>query len=127
MNQETKTLSIVMLGASGAVGTQAVNKLLTMSEINQLTILGRRQSNHQHEKINDNIVDVLDSSTYDEFLSGHEVAICTLGVGEPSKISREEFTKVDFDAVLEFAKACKVAGVKHFQLLSSVAVNVEVP
>jgi uncharacterized protein YbjT (DUF2867 family) len=56
-------------------------------------------------------------------LRGHEVAVCTLGVGQPSKISKAEFIKTDKDAVLVFAKACKANGVKHFQLLSSVGAN----
>ena len=34
------------------------------------------------------------------YLGGHNVAICTLGVGEPSKVSKkEEFVKIDKTAV----------------------------
>ena len=69
------------------------------------------------------IVDVLDSSSYRHLVPGHDVAICTLGVGQPSKISKAEFVKVDRDAVIAFATACKQSGVKHFELLSSVAVD----
>jgi len=44
-------------------------------------------------------------------------------VGEPSKASKEDFVKIDKIAVLDFAKVCKQAGVKHFELLSSVGVS----
>lgn len=57
------------------------------------------------------------------YLGGHNVAICTLGVGEPSKVSKEEFVKIDKTAVVDFAKRCKEAGVKHFEILSSVDAN----
>jgi hypothetical protein len=38
-------------------------------------------------------------------------------VGEPSKLSREQFTRIDKQTVLDFAAACKRAGVSHFELL----------
>lgn len=43
-----------------------------------------------------------------------------MGVGESSKIPKEEFIRIDKTAVLKFAKACKEKGVKHFLLLSSI-------
>jgi len=66
---------------------------------------------------------VSDPSTYQSYLQGHTTAICTLGVGEPSKMSKEEFVKIDKLAVLDFARECKKAGVKHFELLASVDIN----
>ena len=56
-------------------------------------------------------------------LKGNNTAICTLGVGEPSKMSKEEFVKIDKTAVLDFAIECKKAGVEHFELLASVGIN----
>ena len=113
-----------MIGATGAVGSETLQTLLQMPEIERLTLLGRRitedlESNilHQHK------VNLFDSSSYAELLSGHDVAICTLGVGQSSKISKEDFLKIDKIAVLDFAKACKKAGVTHFELLASVGIS----
>ena len=69
------------------------------------------------------VITVSDPSTYQSYLQGHTTAICTLGVGEPSKMSKEEFVKIDKLAVLDFARECKKAGVKHFELLASVDIN----
>jgi uncharacterized protein YbjT (DUF2867 family) len=66
---------------------------------------------------------VLNPQSYAHFLSGHDVAVCCMGVGQPSKASKEEFIKIDKTAVLDFATACKQAGVRHFQLLSSVGAD----
>lgn len=115
-----------MLGASGAVGGQALQTLLKLSNIGKITILGRTPiQNLNSEVINlvQHKVDIFDSSSYNSYLSGHTVAICTLGVGEPSKVSKEEFIKVDKTAVLEFAKRCKENGIQHFELLSSVGIS----
>lgn len=69
------------------------------------------------------VVDVLDPQTYRHLLDGHQAAVCTLGVGQPSAVSEAEFVRVDKDAVIAFAIACKNAGVTHFELLGAVAAD----
>jgi uncharacterized protein YbjT (DUF2867 family) len=111
---------IIFLGASGAVGTECLNVLLQNNSTIDLLLrrdLSRATSAHEH------IVDVQDPATYRHLIKGHDVAICTLGVGQPTKVSKEEFTRVDKQAVLDFATACKAAGVRHFSLLGSTAAN----
>lgn len=116
--------SIVMIGATGAVGTHVVNTLINMDAISQITLLGRRPlDNVTSDKITQHSVDVMDPEQYNEFLAGHSVAISTMGVGEPSKMSREQSVKIDKDANLNFGLACEMAGIQHFQLLSSVGVD----
>lgn len=124
MTSKSDKLSIVMLGASGAVGTEALNTLLQLNNIKQLTLLGRNPiSTVDVDFVQQHKINIHNASSYQQFLEGHTTAICTLGVGEPSKISKEEFIKIDKTAVLNFAKACKKAGVKHFELLASVAIS----
>ncbi len=119
-------LTVVHLGATGAVGSVVVQALLAMPELQRLSLLGRRPLDGADDsRVEQHTVDIFDSSTYAGRLKGHQVAICTLGVGQPSKISREDFLAIDRDAVLAFATACREAGVEHFQLLSSVGTNSE--
>lgn len=116
--------NLVMLGATGAVGTEVVRNLAAMTDVERLVLLNRRAFTAvRHPKIAEEIVDVLAPDTYARHLSGAEGAICTLGVGQPSKVSRAEFLRIDRDAVLAFGQACKVAGVAHFTLLSSVGAD----
>jgi uncharacterized protein YbjT (DUF2867 family) len=118
------SLSVVMLGASGAVGSQVLARLLKMPQVQSVTLLGRRPiADVTSGVVRQFTVDVLDPDSYRHLLRGHDAAVCTLGVGQPSKMSREEFTRIDKDAVLHFAGACKDAAVEHFQLLSSVGAN----
>lgn len=117
-------LSIVMLGATGAVGGETLNTLLVKKELSKITLLGRNPVKDADESnVEQYAVDIFDPETYDGLLENHDVAICTLGVGEPSKISKEDFIKIDKIAVIDFAKACKKAGIKHFELLSSVGID----
>lgn len=113
-----------MLGASGAVGTETLNTLLQLKNIQQLTLLGRKTiPNINLDLVQQYKVSISDTNSYNNYLQGHTTAICTLGVGEPSKMSNEEFLKIDKIAVLDFAIACKKARVKHFELLASVGID----
>jgi uncharacterized protein YbjT (DUF2867 family) len=119
-----RRLNVAMLGASGAVGSQTAAALQRQPGLERLTLLNRRelsalagQATRQH------VVDVFDPATYSALLSGHTVAICTFGVGEPSKVSHAELVRTDKDAVLAFARAAKTAGIRHFELLGAVGAS----
>lgn len=124
-NNTNKTnLSIVMIGSTGAVGGEALKTLLQKKEASKITLLGRRPVEGINQSIvNQHTIDIFDPTTYHGLLENHNIAICTLGVGEPSKMSKEDFIKIDKIAVIDFAKACKKAGIKHFELLSSVGIS----
>ncbi|WP_108812465.1 NAD(P)H-binding protein [Sphingorhabdus sp. Alg231-15] len=117
-------LSIVMMGATGAVGGACLDKLVRQPRVARITTLGRRPvEGLSSSKLEQHKIDIFAPDIYRTLLAGHDIAICTLGVGEPSKISKEDFVKIDKQAVLDFATRCKAAGVEHFQLLSSVGVS----
>jgi uncharacterized protein YbjT (DUF2867 family) len=88
-----------------------------MPQVTGITSLGRRAVDGTF------VVDIKDPSTYRAHLAGHNAAICTLGVGQPSRVSREEFLAIDRDAVLAFGRECRAAGVGHFSLLGSVGAH----
>jgi uncharacterized protein YbjT (DUF2867 family) len=114
---------VLMLGATGAVGGHALQALQTMP-VKQITSLGRRKvTGAVKDLVQQHLVDVMDASSYKALLPGHDAAICTLGVGEPSKVSFEAFVALDKDAVLSFARACKASGLRHFELLASVGID----
>ena len=116
-------VSVAMIGATGAVGGQALLRLLDMPEVAQVTVLGRRPVKTEHAKLSQHVVDLEDAATYMGLLSGHQVAICALGVGQPSKVTRAEFQRVDHDIPLTFANACRKARVGRFVLLASVGAD----
>jgi uncharacterized protein YbjT (DUF2867 family) len=124
MTSNSNSISVVMLGASGAVGTNALNELILLKNVDKITLLGRNAiPNIYDERVQQHQINISNPNSYQEYLAGHSAAICTFGVGEPSKISKEEFVKIDKIAVLDFAVACKKAGITHFELLASVDIN----
>tara|TARA_B100000809_G_scaffold249300_2_gene280488 strand:+ start:61984 stop:62646 length:663 start_codon:yes stop_codon:yes gene_type:complete len=118
-------ISIIHLGASGAVGTEVLKVLQQEKRVSMYTLLGRRILEGLPDSIFQKEISIFEPDSYDEYIEGHDVAICTLGVGEPSKLSRDDFIKIDKQAVINFGKSCKQHGVKHFQLLASVGIDVK--
>jgi uncharacterized protein YbjT (DUF2867 family) len=123
MSLKPNQQSIVILGASGAVGTEALNTLLKLKNIQHITLLGRNPiPNINADFVQQYKISISDTNSYSKYLENHTTAICTLGVGEPSKASKEDFIKTDKIAVIDFATVCKKAGITHFELLASVGI-----
>lgn len=126
MSTAAVPLRVVMLGATGAVGQQALMALLQSGKSVQVTTLGRRTVDAPVDpRLIQHSIDIFEPASYAPHLAGQQVAICTLGVGQPSKVDKAAFIRVDKDAVLAFAQACKAAGVRHFELLSSVGASAQ--
>ncbi len=117
---------VLLLGATGAVGGYVLAEVLRSPVFTTVTTLGRRPAPLPMEvmvppgKLAQHVVDVADPSSYRHLLSGHTDAICTLGVGDPSKLPREEVWRIEVDYVVAFAAACREAGVERFSLMTSV-------
>lgn len=114
------------MGATGAVGTEVVRALLHSGYFGRVTALGRRAlgiPGSPSDRLDNLLVDVFDPATYESRLAGHAAAFCTLGLGQPSKVAREELYRVDVAAAAAFASACRRQGIPHFSLLTAVGAN----
>lgn len=126
-----KTYQAVVIGATGAVGSNIVRELLQSPRCTNITTIVRRDTdmfkdNPNASKIHQIIQKDLGNlePVVEESIRGHEIAFCALGVGEPTKVSREEFHRVDVEFTSHFAQVCKKAGVKHISLLGSVGADI---
>ena len=116
---------LVLLGATGAVGSNVLAEALRSPAFEIVTTLGRRPADvasggSPAGKLTQHVVNLAEPGSYRALIAGHTAAICTLGVGQPTKSTREDVWKVEIDYVLGFAEACRDAGVRHFSLMTSV-------
>ena len=123
------------MGATGAVGTELVRSLLASPRVGRVIALGRRPveiagaaqgsegPRGSASRLINHSVDVFDPVSYENLLAGNPAAFCTLGLGQPSKVAREELYRVDVAAPAAFAAACKRQGVAHFSLLTAVGAD----
>lgn len=120
----------IIIGGSGAVGSNVLNGLFNSSSCESVISLGRRaldlsKFTGDTKKCRQEIVNFDNLADNWNLFAGVDVAFCTLGVGQPSKVSREEFWKVDVEYAGNFAKLCAEAGVRYFTLLSAVDANLD--
>jgi uncharacterized protein YbjT (DUF2867 family) len=112
----------ILLGATGAVGGHVLAELLRSPAFTAVTTVGRRAKElaSPPAKLAQHVVSLDEPASYRPFLAGNDAAICTLGVGQPSKVARDEVWKIEVDYVMAFATACREEGIAHFSLMTSV-------
>ncbi len=55
--------------------------------------------------------------------AGDANAFCTVGAGQPRKLSPEEHFRIDVELATAFAQACRRGGIRPMSLLTSVGAN----
>jgi uncharacterized protein YbjT (DUF2867 family) len=115
---------IVMTGASGAVGAQALAALLADPRVAAVTCLGRRPLPTSHDKLRALVVDLTDERAVAAAIpDGVDAAVCALGTTMKQAGSKAAFRAVDFDAVVAFAQAARARGARRFALVSSMGAD----
>lgn len=116
----------VIVGATGAVGSAIVRALLESELCEQILAIVRRpvtafDALANRRKLEVAIVDFagLERETAAR-AAGFEVGFCAVGIGQPRKVSAEEFWRVDVEYAGAFARGAVAAGARHLSLLSSV-------
>lgn len=113
---------VVITGATGVVGSKALAELLAGGH--EVVALGRRALSLQHEKLASKVVDLASVESIAAAIpEGTAHAICGLGTTMKQAGSKPAFRAVDFDAVVNFGKACRQRGVTRFVLVSAIGAN----
>ncbi|CAM9912364.1 unnamed protein product [Pylaiella littoralis] len=120
-----------VLGASGNVGGCIVSSLLAEPRCTTILLLNRRKlDKYDNEpRVTQHVVDMDAISTAAvPLLQEAQVGACfvAMGVGKPSKVTREELERVDLEIPTAFAQASKSSGcVRHISLLGSVGADAD--
>jgi uncharacterized protein YbjT (DUF2867 family) len=108
----------LIVGASGLVGGYCLQYLLEDAKYDQIISLGRRKLDKVHPKLQQDIVDFDKISTYGELLKADDV-YCTLGTTIKDAGSKEQFKKVDYQYVVDTAKAALELAAKKFLVVTA--------
>src|SRR6516164_11864861 len=104
---------VLLAGASGVVGKNALDALLGAPDIGRVFAITRRPLGREHPRLANRIVqfDRLEAQ-----LKGAtcNAALCCLGTTLRKAGSRERFRAVDIDSVLSFARAARAADARRF-------------
>jgi uncharacterized protein YbjT (DUF2867 family) len=119
VNTPTTPRVALVAGATGLVGGLLLNTLLDAPDYTRVFALTRRPLGREHPKLANRIVLFPRMA---EQLKGLVVqdAYCAIGTTIKDAGSQEAFRAVDFDAVLQFARAARTAQAQRLILVSSV-------
>ncbi|MDD2636948.1 MAG: oxidoreductase [Bacteroidales bacterium] len=110
---------VVIIGATGLVGSNLLGLLICNNKYADISIIARTLPMELPQRV-EHIP--LNDGEY-SFSTNIDIAYCCLGTTMKKAGSKQAFLKVDLDMVVDFAKKAKDAGVKRFAVVSSIGAN----
>lgn len=114
----------IIIGATGLVGSQLTNRLLSDNRYKLVKIFVRKSTSLNHPKLKEHIVDFDKLETWKHDISGDEL-FSAMGTTIKKAGSKEAQYKIDFTYQFEIAKAASENGVEKYFLVSSAGANVK--
>ena len=120
MREPVKKKSVLLLGATGLVGSQCLDLFLANDHFGPVTTLTRRPLaiNPADPKHVNHLVDFDNPESYRGKVAA-DIVVCALGTTLKKAGSREMFRKVDFHYAFELSRAAFEQGAEHLLLVSS--------
>lgn len=115
-------MKALVIGATGAVGTEIVQQLLDDNRFTKVDIFVRRHIDFYHPKLTIHTVDFENPDQWRDLVKG-DVCYSCLGCSAREAGSKEEQRKVDFDYQYLFAEIARQNYVGRYILLSCSGVN----
>jgi uncharacterized protein YbjT (DUF2867 family) len=113
---------VLLAGASGVVGKNALDALLEAPDIARVFAVTRRPLGREHPRLANRIVQFDNIEAQLKGITCH-VAVCCLGTTMRQAGSPDAFRQVDVDYVLAFARTAKAAQAQRFIVVSSAAAD----
>eukprot|EP00877_Chromochloris_zofingiensis_P007631 jgi/Chrzof1/3120/Cz12g12210.t1 len=123
-------MKAVVLGGTGAIGTELVGQLATSGAWSTVTTVGRREvqlpdryKDTKAQLVQKTInMDNMETEAATAF-EGADAVFCALGTTRKDAGSAKQFKKVDYEYVARSAALAKSSGVKYYGLVSATGAN----
>lgn len=114
---------IVIVGATGLVGSRLLDLLLADVTVSKVVVLSRREPELEHRKLEVILTDFKKLDSLADRLKDFSVLYCCIGTTIRKAGSRELFTEVDYQIPLRLAAMASAAGIKKFIAISSLGAD----
>lgn len=117
----------VIAGATGLVGSKLIKKLLEDGTVEKVVSVSRRPVGIVNPKLHEVVIDDLSELlNVKEQLRG-DTYFCCLGTTIKSAKSKENFRKVDYTGIVDFAKVAEHFSATSFVVISSMGADAKSP
>jgi len=113
----------LLLGYTGAIGTELLHELIKSDKVNRIVCLGRKQPAIDHHKLVYVAADMERLTESLDAFAGISRVYCCLGTTIKQAGSQQAFRKVDYNMVVDAALIAKQAGVGHFSVVSAMGAD----
>lgn len=118
----TSALTLLLVGATGAVGGAVLEQALERREIGRIVALTRRPLSRHAAKLDNPVLDLF-ALTGDEDFWSCDVVICTLGTTIRAAGSQAAFAHVDRDLPIQVGSFARAGGATRYGLNSSLGAS----
>ena len=112
----------VIAGASGLIGSNLLEILLSEPTYIEVTILVRKETGLKHQKLKELVIDFDKLEDYAGEITGHAIFSC-LGTTNSKTPDKGLYTKIDHDYTVKLAQLGLKNVVEQFHLISSIGAN----
>lgn len=110
---------MLLLGATGLVGSELLPLLLGDDSIRRVVVVARRTTGVQHAKLEEHLFDLAKMDEHADAFADVDAIFCALGTTIRVAGSEERFRFVDHDLPLTAARLGLAKGASHYLLVSS--------
>ncbi len=114
----------ILLGASGLIGGDLLDKLLNSEEYLQVLVVVRKALNNQHPKLKQLIVDFDQLQKYANEIVG-DVVFCCLGTTKNKTPDKTQYRKIDCQYPVDVAWMAYTNGATAYHFVSSMGADPE--
>jgi uncharacterized protein YbjT (DUF2867 family) len=122
MIKEPNIKTALVFGATGLVGNELTNLLLSDNNYNSVKIFVRKKTELKHPKLTQIVNALENAEEVANEIKGEEV-FCCLGTTIKKAGSQKAFERIDLELPVKIAEIASKNGVKKFIIVSSIGAN----
>jgi uncharacterized protein YbjT (DUF2867 family) len=112
----------IVLGASGAVGSELLDLLLADSRYEKVKLFARSKSNIAHAKIEEHVIDMFELEKHKDVFTADEV-YCCIGTTKAKTPDKDTYRNIDYGIPVAAAKLASANGIKTFIVISAIGAD----
>lgn len=113
---------VVIIGATGLIGSALLQELIQSREVSEIRIFVRRTLPNLPEKVTQIITDFNDFSSLKELVQG-DVIYCCVGTTRKKTPDLNDYRNIDFGINIGMAKLAKENGIPTVHLISAIGAS----
>ncbi|MFD2144214.1 NAD(P)H-binding protein [Mucilaginibacter antarcticus] len=116
------TKKAIIVGASGLIGSNLLDILLTQTDYDEVLVIARKKSKNKNIKLSQLVIDFDKLDDFKDQITGN-VLFCCLGTTRKATPDLADYRKIDHDYPVKLAEIALENGISQFHYVSAIGAN----